>query len=274
MNDRIHTSNSGEPSASDLGRREMNSARRINLILAGLIAFLIVVVEIQTLNFHYTHKTRTVAARALRKGGHHWLGLTGASAFAADPNEKFPNYPLVKEPILRPMAGHEETRVEDLRTSSSETRTWRGPGAVDRLQHTADQTLEEERQGGGEGASASGEAGKVVFAPKFDLEDQHDQFVAHVDVPGVRQSDLKVQVEGRDLIVSGSRERVTERREDQGRSVVRERWSGIFKRTIRLPEAVRADRVQTSYQNGLLTITLPKAELRGLPPVPPVVEGR
>lgn len=96
------------------------------------------------------------------------------------------------------------------------------------------------------------------FAPAVDLSETEDSVQVRIDVPGMEAKDIDIQVSGRTLQVTGERK---EEREEKGKTWHRvERRTGAFSRTIMLPCAVREDRAKADYQNGVLTITLPKSE--------------
>lgn len=96
------------------------------------------------------------------------------------------------------------------------------------------------------------------FAPRMDLKDEGDRYVVRFDVPGADKSKLSVQIEDRVLTVTGeSGEAVEERRGDQYLRL--ERRVGRFQRSIVLPGPVDADRMEARYENGVLTVIVPKS---------------
>ena len=98
---------------------------------------------------------------------------------------------------------------------------------------------------------------------------------AHVfkaDVPGLKKEEVKVEIEeGRVLRISGARNRETEERTDTWHRV--ERSSGRFLRRFRLPENARVDQVRASMENGVLTVTVPKADVQKPGVVPVQITG-
>ncbi|KAL6848223.1 hypothetical protein ACP4OV_022351 [Aristida adscensionis] len=87
---------------------------------------------------------------------------------------------------------------------------------------------------------------------------------AHVfmaDLPGVKEEEVKVEVEdGNVLVISGERSKEKEDKNDTWHRV--ERSSGQFMRRFRLPENARVDQVKAGLENGVLTVTVPKAEMK------------
>jgi HSP20 family protein len=106
-------------------------------------------------------------------------------------------------------------------------------------------------------------AGRAVarrWVPAIDLVEDGEQFVLRVDLPGVSESDVKVEVEDDVLTVSG--ERSSEQRSQEGGYRRYERASGRFARALRLPEGIDPERVEAQFENGVLEVRIPKPEQR------------
>jgi HSP20 family protein len=97
-----------------------------------------------------------------------------------------------------------------------------------------------------------------AWSPVLDVEESEDGFVLHVELPGVGPDDVEVSLEENILTITGERSFYRDRNADSFRRV--ERRFGRFHRSIRMPDRVDSDRVEASYKDGLLTITVPKAE--------------
>jgi len=98
----------------------------------------------------------------------------------------------------------------------------------------------------------------AVWSPSTDLVETDDDFRLHLDVPGMTKEDITINLQNRTLTVNGER---TSERTEEGEDVVRvERAFGSFHRTFTLPDAVDADNIEASYENGVLTIHVPKTE--------------
>jgi HSP20 family protein len=111
------------------------------------------------------------------------------------------------------------------------------------------------RQAVGERAAAT-PAG--AFSPALDVEETEDGFTLHVELPGVDAEQVDVSLEENVLTIAGERRFYDEREAEGFRRI--ERHFGRFHRAVRLPDRVHADGVTASYRDGLLTITVPKAE--------------
>ncbi len=78
------------------------------------------------------------------------------------------------------------------------------------------------------------------------------------EVPGVTPEDVRISLENNLLTIRGEKK---QQAEEQSERVHRyERSYGAFERTFALPSTVDHDRIQASYQNGILTVSVPKAE--------------
>ena len=98
----------------------------------------------------------------------------------------------------------------------------------------------------------------AVWAPRTDLSETDDAFRIRLDVPGTTKDDIAINLQNNTLTVSG--ERSSERQEDGEEYVRVERAFGNFHRTFTLPDAVDPDRVEATYDEGVLTINVPKTE--------------
>lgn len=89
--------------------------------------------------------------------------------------------------------------------------------------------------------------------PQFDIEDSDDATLLVADVPGMREEDIEVTVQGNHLIVRG------ERKPEEGRTVRRRRFYGSFTRQFHLDDTYDLDDVQAHLADGVLRIRLAKA---------------
>ena len=98
----------------------------------------------------------------------------------------------------------------------------------------------------------------AVWAPQTDLVESDDAFQIRLDVPGMTKEDIDINLQNNTLTVSGERE--SERTAENEDYVRVERAFGTFHRTFTLPDAVDAEGIEAAYDNGVLTIHVPKTE--------------
>ena len=99
---------------------------------------------------------------------------------------------------------------------------------------------------------------QAVWRPRMDLIETEDAYRLHLDMPGMSTDDLKISYQDNELVVSGERE---SSRTNENEEFVRvERSFGHFRRAFTLPRTVDADNISATYDNGVLTVTVPKTE--------------
>lgn len=106
--------------------------------------------------------------------------------------------------------------------------------------------------------SGDPQSADAVWAPQTDLVEKEDAFHLRIDVPGMSKDDISINLQNGTLTVSG--ERTSEETEEDEDYVRVERAFGTFHRTFQLPEAVDAENIEATYEDGVLTIDVPKTE--------------
>jgi HSP20 family protein len=96
------------------------------------------------------------------------------------------------------------------------------------------------------------------WTPSLDVYDEKDHFVVSVELPGLKKEEINVSFEDGVLSLSGERKQMKENNE--GETFRSERYFGKFQRSVTLPAAVDSSKINASYKDGILTITLPKSE--------------
>ena len=96
------------------------------------------------------------------------------------------------------------------------------------------------------------------WSPALDLYQSNDNVIAVVELPGMRKEDIEISLHNGTLTISGERKR--ENSSDGDKAERTERYIGTFRRSIALPTRVDAGKVSATYRDGILTVTLPKAE--------------
>ena len=107
-------------------------------------------------------------------------------------------------------------------------------------------------------ASGGGNAGIRRWIPAMDLVETPEDFVLRADLPGLAESDVKIEIEDNVLTVSGERKAEHEGREEGFYRL--ERAFGSFSRSLTLPKGVNADAVKASFERGVLEVHIPKPE--------------
>jgi len=95
------------------------------------------------------------------------------------------------------------------------------------------------------------------WTPALDLYQSNDNVIAVVELPGMRKEDIEISLHEGVLTISGERKQQTGEGEKAERT---ERYVGKFRRSISLPVRVDMSKVNATYKDGVLTVTLPKAE--------------
>lgn len=94
---------------------------------------------------------------------------------------------------------------------------------------------------------------KDVYQPAIDLFEDGDSYIVHAEVPGFDRKEITVELESNRLILKGARKMNADDEETEI----------SFHRSVTLPDSIRsekADKVKAKYENGVLMVTIPKAE--------------
>ena len=94
---------------------------------------------------------------------------------------------------------------------------------------------------------------------KVDATEDDKAYRISAEIPGVRKEDVKVSVVDNEVTISAEVKRQSEKKEGE-RVVHSERYYGAVSRSFTLPQAVDGDSAQAKYDNGVLTLTLPKRD--------------
>jgi HSP20 family protein len=97
-----------------------------------------------------------------------------------------------------------------------------------------------------------------AWAPALDVREDADNFVIRTELPGLKRDDINVSLQDGALVISG--ERTVEKVEDGVEIHRQERYYGKFQRALSLPAPVAANQIKAQYKDGILIVTLPKAE--------------
>ena len=98
------------------------------------------------------------------------------------------------------------------------------------------------------------------WVPPMDLVEVEDHFVLKADLPGLTERDVNLEVQDGTLAISGERKAEHEEREKGWYRI--ERSFGSFSRSLTLPDGVDPDRIEASFNDGVLEVRIPKPEER------------
>jgi HSP20 family protein len=107
-------------------------------------------------------------------------------------------------------------------------------------------------RGGEWGGVTSG----TEFMPRFDVKETKDAYVIKADLPGVKDEELDVSLNGNQLTIGGKREE--EHREEGDAYYAMERGHGSFARSFTMPDGIEGNGVTADLKHGVLTVRIPK----------------
>ena len=102
------------------------------------------------------------------------------------------------------------------------------------------------------------ELSRSEWTPSVDISETKDEIVVKTEVPGMNKDDIKITLQDNVLTLRGERKQEKEEKDTNFHRM--ERCYGSFTRSFNLPTVVQADKIKASYKDGILNITLPKAE--------------
>ncbi len=101
-------------------------------------------------------------------------------------------------------------------------------------------------------------AGVGAWSPALDLYQDKDNVLVKAELPGMKREQINLSLHDGTLTLSGTR--LQDTTPDKKNSLRNERFFGTFERSINLPTQVDGTRVAATYEDGILTVTLPKSE--------------
>ncbi len=95
---------------------------------------------------------------------------------------------------------------------------------------------------------------------KTDIRENQDGYELSMDLPGVKKEDLKAELKDGCLTISATSNQSRDEKDDQGRYIRRERYSGSFSRSFYVGEDVTQEDIKAKFEDGTLTLQVPKKE--------------
>jgi len=149
--------------------------------------------------------------------------------------------------------------------SGPEAPTGRRPFGLSRIHDELDRLFEE-------GDHSSDIAKGTAFVP-VDVIDKGKEVIVECQLPGIKAEDVNIQVNDTALEISGERKHESEIKEEN--YYHKESSYGLFSRTVELPSQVLPDKAQAEFEDGILTVTLPKTQpVKTKKPVKIKVKGK
>lgn len=96
-----------------------------------------------------------------------------------------------------------------------------------------------------------------LLVPRMDVSETDNEVQIKVEMPGVAAKDVAVELDGSGVLTIQGEKKV-ERREERENARYAERIFGVFQRSLRLPFTVRPDQINANFEDGVLTVVLPK----------------
>ena len=96
------------------------------------------------------------------------------------------------------------------------------------------------------------------WSPSVDISETKDNFVVKAELPGLEAKDVNVSISGNMLTIKGEKKKEEEEKDEHHHYV--ERYYGSFQRSFQLPTNVKTDKIDATFDKGVLKVTLPKTE--------------
>ena len=96
------------------------------------------------------------------------------------------------------------------------------------------------------------------WSPSVDVSETKDSFVVKAELPGLVAEDVNVSISGNLLTIRGEKKKEEEEKDEHHHYV--ERYYGSFQRSFQLPANMKTDKIEATFDKGVLKVTLPKTE--------------
>ena len=126
---------------------------------------------------------------------------------------------------------------------------WERPSLLSRMEQFLEEALRDDE----DGAVTLG-----AWNPRVNIYEKGDDIIVDAELPGLKKEDIDVRVEDHRLTVRGERKEEKETKKEN--YYRKERFHGSFVRSLMLPSDVATDKVDATYKDGVLQLTLPKTD--------------
>ena len=97
---------------------------------------------------------------------------------------------------------------------------------------------------------------------KTDIKEKKDGYELEIDLPGFKKEDVKIQLKNGYLNIQATREEKKDEKDDKGKYVRRERYTGTCNRSFYVGSSIKHEDIHAKYENGILHVTFPKEETK------------
>ena len=97
---------------------------------------------------------------------------------------------------------------------------------------------------------------------KTDIRETNGSYELDVDLPGFKKEDVKIQLKNGYLNIQATREEKKDEKDDKGKYVRRERYTGTCNRSFYVGSSIKHEDIHAKYENGILHVTFPKEETK------------
>ena len=97
---------------------------------------------------------------------------------------------------------------------------------------------------------------------KTDIREHDEGYEVDIDLPGFKKEDVKIQLKNGYLNIQATREEKKDEKDDKGKYVRRERYTGTCNRSFYVGSSIKHEDIHAKYENGILHVTFPKEETK------------
>lgn len=91
----------------------------------------------------------------------------------------------------------------------------------------------------------------------IDVEEKEDSYLISADLPGIKKENINIELKGKQLSIEAKQE---EEKTEEGKYYRKERHVGEYRRILTLPEGIKPDSIEATLEDGVLTVSIEKAE--------------